>query len=174
MLRTLDNVLPTHQRPLPRPSNPLCSSPKWLNAYNKDYTVPDTFPQTNQIANLAQNKFIAPFDNRVPRGVEIFLQQSGKFRTQSSTVENEQKGSGNLLVPGGECKKRLPNSEAVPVGVASRGMGAAPAFEEVGEKPDIGIKDTGLEILEVVQFDTREACKETVFTQGGGHERNID
>lgn len=67
------------------------------------------------------------------------------------------------MIPGGKCRKRLPNSEAVRVGGASRVVGAA-AFDDVGEKPDVGIKDAEVEVLEVVPVDTREGCKGTAFT----------
>ncbi|KAL8996868.1 MAG: hypothetical protein Q9169_003720 [Polycauliona sp. 2 TL-2023] len=143
------------------PSKPLSSSPKWLNAYEKDSAVPDGYSQNNQIENVAQNTVVASFDRNVPGGVAKVLEESRKIKNQYSTVLSEQNEGGNLLVPGGKCRKRLPNSEAVPVGATSRVKGAR-ALEEMAEKPDVSIKDTELEILDEVPFNTREACKESL------------
>ncbi|KAI4270971.1 MAG: hypothetical protein LQ337_006347 [Flavoplaca oasis] len=146
------------------PLKPLSSSSKWLQAYDKDSAVPDPYAQSNQVENVAQNTVVATFDRNVPGGIEKVMKDSGKIKNQYTTVLNQQKEGGGLLVPGGKCRKRLPNSEAVPVGPSSRVMRARAEVEEMGERPDVSFQDKEVEVLEVVPFDTREACKGTAFT----------
>lgn len=145
------------------PEKPLSSSAKWLNAYRQDSAVPDPYSQTNQVENVAQNTVVASYQKNVPGGFTGLNPNANRIKNQFSTVVAQQKDGGNLLIPGGNCRKRLPNSEAVPVGGTGQAVAAA-STEAIGEKPDVSIKDTTLEILPEVSFDTREACNGTVFT----------
>ncbi|KAL8858946.1 MAG: hypothetical protein Q9178_004625 [Gyalolechia marmorata] len=141
------------------PAKPLSSSDRWRNAYQQDSAVPDPYSQTNQVENVAQNTVVASFHKNVNGGFPGVNPNSRRIVNQYSTVVQQQKEGGDLLIPGGKCRKRLPNNELVPVGGNSRVMG-----EAVQEKPDVSIKDSALEVMAEVSYDTREACNGTVFT----------
>ncbi|KAL8850095.1 MAG: hypothetical protein Q9221_004956 [Calogaya cf. arnoldii] len=125
------------------PANQLPKSPQWLQAYEKDSAVLDRYSKETQAENVAQFTVAASYGNNVLGGLEKMVKGFGKVKNQ----------------------KRLPNSEAVKIGggAKSRVMGARALDEEDEEKPDVGFKDTELEILEVVPIDTRESCKGTKF-----------
>ncbi|KAI4241317.1 MAG: hypothetical protein L6R40_004623 [Gallowayella cf. fulva] len=146
---------------------PLSSSAKWLSGYNQDTHVPDSYAQTNQVENVAQNTVIESYQRNVPGGFCGLNKDCRKIFHQYATVDTEQREAGNLTIPGGKCRKKLPNSEPVAVaGSTSRVMAAdvqAMAALPVVPKPDVGIK-AHLEILQDVPFDTKEACKGTDFT----------
>ncbi|KAL8804871.1 MAG: hypothetical protein Q9200_005647 [Gallowayella weberi] len=141
----------------------LSTSAKWLGAYRQDSAVPDPYSQTNQVENVAQNTVVASFQKNVPGGFSKLNPNANKIKNQYSTVIAEQKAGGDLLIPGGKCRKRLPNSESVPVGGTGQTLAAA-TIESIGDKPDMSIQDTTLEVLPDVPFDTREACNGTAFT----------
>ncbi|KAL8657520.1 MAG: hypothetical protein Q9226_001834 [Calogaya cf. arnoldii] len=166
------NVLPVHIHESAHsldfqkafPETPLSDSPKWLQAYNKDSAVLDNYSKKAQAENVAQFTVAATFGKNVPGGLEKVIKGSEKVKNQYDMLVQQQKEGGDLLVPGGKCRKRLPNSEAVKIGggANSRVMGAR-SLKEEDEKPDVNFKDTELEILEVVPIDTRESCKGTKF-----------
>ena len=146
------------------PLKPLSSSPEWLQAYDKDSAVPDPYAQASQTENVAQNTVVAAFDKLVPGGIKGVMQNSGLIRNQYELILSQQAAGGDLLIPGGRCTKRMPNSQPVWVGMTSRVMRARAEVEKMGKRPDVSIHDPDLEILEVMPSDTREACKGTAFT----------
>ena len=75
------------------------------------------------------------------------------LRHQLSTIGTEQKKEGDLLIQKGLCQKRLANSQVVLKGGHSRNR-----VRQLEEPPDVGLSDS-VDVIEPVDFDTKEACK---------------
>ena len=137
---------------------PLSSSQKWTNAYNQDSAVPDPYSQTNQVENVAQNTVVDTFDRNVPGGFKKIQPQSQKIQHQQGTINGEQKEAGNLLVKGGKCTRRLKISGAVRVGGGGGATSANLASTEKEEVPDAEALPAGVEQIQDVDFNTKDAC----------------
>ncbi|KAI4140971.1 MAG: hypothetical protein L6R39_005570 [Caloplaca ligustica] len=136
----------------------MSNNQNWIDNYNQDPNVPDPYSATNSVEDVAQNTVVAAFNRMVPGGYGSIEPQAGKIFHQYATVDTWQRESGNLLVPGGQCWKRLANSAPVPIpGQASKlRRGVMPK----GKKPDVSLAP-GLEIIEPKEFHTEESCKRT-------------
>ena len=128
-------------------------SDTWLNNYAKDSHVPDFYSQTNQLENLAQNTVVAAYDLNVPGGFSEVQPKWQGLRHQLSTIVTEQKEKGDLLIRAGLCTKRLANSKVVLKKAHSRNK-----VRQLEEPPNVGLSDS-VDIIEPVDFDTKEACK---------------
>lgn len=115
--------------------------------------MPDPYAQTNQVENVAQNTVITTYQRNVPGGFFGINPNANKIFHQYATVDTEQREAGNLLVKGGSCTSRVPNTDPVPInGAASRVAAAA--------KPDVALP-AGLKVMPEIEIDTKESCKET-------------
>lgn len=135
------------------PDKPLSNSTKWLAQYSKDSHVPDSYAQTNQLEDVAQNTVVANYDLNVPGGFRAIEGNWSGISHQFHTIEVEQKKASGLLEPGGVCGKRLENSQTVPVVGSSRVMARG-----LGGPPDSKLSDS-VDVIEPAEFDTREDCK---------------
>lgn len=103
--------------------------------------------------NVAQNTVVASFDRNVPGGFPGKNPQANKIHNQYTTVIDEQREAGKLLIPGGMCTSRLKNSPAVPVG-----NGAEVESTTTAEgAPDVGLP-AGLAVIEEKEFSTNGTC----------------
>ena len=128
-------------------------SDTWLKNYARDSHVPDPYSQVNQWENLAQNTVVATYNLNVPGGFSGAEPNWEGLRHQLSTIGTEQKKEGDLLIQKGLCKKRLANSKAMLKEGHSRNR-----VRQLEEPPDVGLSDR-VDVIEPVDFDTREACK---------------
>ena len=97
--------------------NPLSSSKTWENAYNQDSKVPDPYSRTNFAEDVAQTTIIAAFDLNVPGGLRTFPgdRDWSSIQHQYELLKKEQGEAGNVLIPGGTCTERIPNSQPVQI-----------------------------------------------------------
>lgn len=136
------------------PDNPLSSSLNWLNSYAQDSHVPDSYSQTNQVENVAQNTVVAAYDLNVPEGIQGVEPKWYGLRSQLLTISTEQSVNEGFLLRGGVCNKRLENSKAVMVDGQSRDRTA----RGLAEPPDVRLSDS-VDVIEPVDFDTRGGCR---------------
>lgn len=129
---------------------PLSSSTKWISEYNQDSAVPDPYAQTNQVENVAQNTVVTTYERNVPGGFFGLNPDANRIFHQYATVDTEQREAGNLLVRGGTCTSRLPNSKAVPINGASAAAKAVDA-------PDVALP-AGIATIAEVDFNTNGTC----------------
>ncbi|KAL8852004.1 MAG: hypothetical protein Q9221_003109 [Calogaya cf. arnoldii] len=137
-------------------SEPLSPSQNWLNNYNQDSHVPDSYARASQAENVAQNTVVDTYNVNVPgdfAGVEPEWQ---KIFHQFATVQTVQRNAGNLLVRGGTCTSRLYNSAPVPQGTgAKRWLGRRVAM---GPKPNVAMPK-GLKVIPNKEFSTEGKCQ---------------
>lgn len=137
----------------------LSSSQNWLDNYNQDPNVPDPYSQTNQIEDVAQNTVVAAYNVQVPGGYGSLEPRSYNIFHQYATVQTWQRESGDLLVPNGQCGKRLTNSEPVSSTGSSRSrkreerLSRRAAAAAVSEKPDVSLGE-GIQVIPPREFST--------------------
>lgn len=136
----------------------LSSSQKWWNEYNQDPNVPDPYSATNAAEDVAQNTVISAYDTVVPGTYAGLEPQAWKISHQYTTVDTWQRESGNLLVPGGTCWRRLENSQVVPI--STGGSKLRRGVRARGEKPDTSLGE-GIEVIERKEFHTGDSCSRT-------------
>ncbi|KAL6718583.1 hypothetical protein ACLMJK_004675 [Lecanora helva] len=130
------------------------SNQNWLDNYNKDPNVPDKYAQSNMFEDVAQTSVLAAFDINVPGGYDGIEPKAADVFHQYATIITYQREAGYLLVPGGTCGKRLPNSKPVQVKKSKRGV----RTRDGTIMPDVSLAD-GLEIIEAKEFSTKEHCR---------------
>ena len=136
----------------------LSTSQNWADNYNQDPNVPDGYSQSNTVEDVAQNTVVAAYNVQVPGGYGSIEPNANNIFHQYATVQTWQRESGNLLVPGGTCWRRLENSETVQIDDGSssklrRGVRVATR----GWKPDTNLGE-GIEVIDRVTFHTGESC----------------
>ncbi|KAL8718416.1 MAG: hypothetical protein Q9225_004444 [Loekoesia sp. 1 TL-2023] len=136
----------------------LSNSQNWIDNYNQDPNVPDPYAQSNAVEDVAQNTVIAAYNVQVPGGYGGIEPQANNIFHQYATVQTWQRESGNLLVPGGTCGRRLDNSETVPVD--DGGSKLRRGVRARGEKPDTSLGE-GIEVIERKEFHTGDSCSRT-------------
>lgn len=97
------------------PDHPLSKSKAWLDAFAADSKVPDGYAQSRMIEDVAQSTVVAMYDLVVPGGVGKVQKHANEIWNQYFVIQKEASAAGNLLVPGGTCWRRFPNSPPVPV-----------------------------------------------------------
>lgn len=136
----------------------MSSSQKWINNYEQDTNVPDTYARSNMFEDVAQNSVIAAYNLNVPGGLATLNKNFNSIFHQYATIETAQRHAGNLLVAGGSCGKRLDNSKPVRVDggskLKSRVVGTR---AEVGEMPNVDLAPE-LEVIEPKEFNTQDHC----------------
>ena len=131
------------------------SAQNWIDNFNQDPNVPDTYSQTNMIEDVAQASVIAAFDTNVPGGYGSIEPKAASIFHQYATIDTMQREAGNLLVPGGSCTRRLANSQPVQAGATTR-MSRVMRARDMG-MPDVSLADE-LEIIPAKEFSTKEIC----------------
>ncbi|KAL8730865.1 MAG: hypothetical protein Q9166_003792 [cf. Caloplaca sp. 2 TL-2023] len=120
----------------------LSSSDHYHNEYNQDPNIPDPYSGATFAENVAQATVIAAYNAVVPGGYGTIEPRWGDVHHQYATVQTWQRESGNLLVPGGTCTERLPNSETVPLEKPNKGRLVRGRGEKRrSEKPDTSLGD---------------------------------
>ncbi|KAL9599104.1 MAG: hypothetical protein Q9219_004062 [cf. Caloplaca sp. 3 TL-2023] len=134
----------------------LSTAQNWIDNYNQDPNVPDPYAQSNMIEDVAQNTVIAAYNVQVPGGYGGIEPRANDVFHQYATVQTWQRESGDLLVPGGSCWRRMDNSETVAVdtgaGMLRRGVRVAR-----GVKPDTSLGE-GIQVIPRVKFHTGDIC----------------
>lgn len=92
--------------------SPFSNGQTWLDAYNADSAVTDSYGQTSQQENFAQMTVVALYDKVVPGGVGTIQPNAQAISNQYTTAQNS---LGDVITPGGTCTNRLVNSPAVPI-----------------------------------------------------------
>jgi len=135
----------------------------WRDAYDKDPKVPDDYSQSNSMEDVAQNTVVAAYDLNVPGGFQKVQKNWKAIYNQYSTIKtlaNEAGQAfsepGNILMPGGRCEHRLPNSQPVRTVKPMHPKGAIQA-RGGNQAPDVSLPDHIKEI-EPLALDTGEMC----------------
>ncbi|KAL8998817.1 MAG: hypothetical protein Q9188_006020 [Gyalolechia gomerana] len=136
----------------------LSNNQNWIDNYNQDPNVPDPYAQSNQVENVAQNTVLAAYNVQVPGEYGGIEPRANDVFHQYATVQTWQRESGNLLVPGGTCWRRLENSETVEVD--DGGSKLRRGVRARGQKPDTSLGE-GIQIIERKDFHTGDSCSTT-------------
>lgn len=113
--------------------SPFHSSANWLEAYNEDSAVADSYAASNQAENHSQELVIAMYDKKVDGGIQSVNSGSDQIFNQYKRIQLD---IGNVIDQGRKCGPRLENTEAVQQ-APSRIRSAA--MYTRGEKPDVSI-----------------------------------
>ncbi|KAL8783608.1 MAG: hypothetical protein Q9195_009342 [Heterodermia aff. obscurata] len=144
------------------PDSQLSISEKWLAAVDEDSMVPDAYAATNVFEDVAQNTVIAAYDLNVPGGLESVkgVDWHG-IRRQYELVRKEQAEAvtKNLLVPGGKCVYRVPNSQAVRINTEGEGRRRrrTRGVRLLQGKPNTDLAE-GLKVIVPGKFSTKGMC----------------
>ena len=149
-------------------TNALSSSQAWLDNYAQDPNIPDGYAQSSMLEDVAQSSVVTAFNLNVPGGYGSVETNYEKIFHQYATIQTAQANAGNLLVPGGQCKSRLPNSSPVPQ--QSSSTSRVMKREEMGEKPNVAL-EAGLKVIEGKEFDTSGSCQHTRWLRRDGCQR---
>ncbi|KAF8428524.1 hypothetical protein EV426DRAFT_543398 [Tirmania nivea] len=125
---------------IPATTAPFHDSPPWIEAVNQDSAISDSYAQTNQGENFAQETVIALFDKVVPGGIRSVQPNWRAIFHQYATAQG---WLGDQILPGGTCQKRLANSAPISMGHAT-GHGARLRSRDA---PDVSLSDK----VEVIQ-----------------------
>lgn len=96
---------------------PMSPSQLWLDAFNADSAVTDSYGQSSQGENFAQQTVVALFDTVVPDGISTIQPSWESIQNQFHAIIDN---IGDVINPDGECKERLENSEPVEVSSSAR------------------------------------------------------
>ena len=128
---------------------PLSASDKWRAALDQDSMVPDAYAGTDVREDVAQNTVIATYDLVVPGGLgNVKGVDWHGIQHQYELIKREQAdaNTSNLLVPGGQCVTRLPNSPAVQISGKKRTRRAPRGVNLLKGKPNTDLVE-GLKVL---------------------------
>lgn len=110
------------------------------------------------VEDVAQISVVTTFNLNVPGGYGSVETNYEKILHQYAIIQTAQAQAGNLLVQGGQCTRRLPNSDPVPQQFS--GSSRVMRREQMGEKPNVSL-EAGLKIIEAKKFDTSSLCQHT-------------
>ncbi|KAK5999218.1 Conidiation-specific protein 13 [Cladobotryum mycophilum] len=127
----------------------------WLDNYNADSAISDSYAATNQAENFAQETVIALFDKNVPGGVGTIEPNWKQIFHQYATL---QAYVGNPLIPGGTCDHRWTNPATVCMGSAAPCGQAKTRRSAESNKPDVSI--TGIPTIQA-NYDGKISCNIT-------------
>lgn len=94
----------------PNQGKPFSHGQIWLDAYNADSAVPDSYAQSSQQENFAQQTVCAIYDNVVPGGLGNIQPNFKAIENQYNTIKDQAE---DKIIPGGTCDVRLKNSGPV-------------------------------------------------------------
>ncbi|KAA8649363.1 uncharacterized protein ATNIH1004_005264 [Aspergillus tanneri] len=131
----------------------LSSSQTWIDNYNQDSNVPDNYAQSSQIENVAQNTVVSVFDKIVPGGFGSVQPNWHNIFHQYATLKSK---AGDLILPGGQCDRRLKDSSPIPMDSNANEQGL------LSWKPRTSFVNTYNNIVTNFEpFNTAEHCKES-------------
>ncbi|KAL8777801.1 MAG: hypothetical protein Q9213_007698 [Squamulea squamosa] len=131
---------------------PASASDHWKDELSKDSAVPDDYSKSNLAEDFCQSSVIAAYNAVVPGGFPPIEPRWQEIRHQYETVQTIQREqAGSILVPGGQCRQRLPNSEVVQKPSAKRLLRGR-WFRRASTKPDVSLGE-GIKRIEPIDFD---------------------
>lgn len=113
---------------------PFSNSNIWISNYNLDSAVTDSYAQTSQQENFAQETVVSVYDKVVPGGIGTIQPNWQAIFHQYATLQGY---IGDTIIPGGTCVNRLTDSQPVTMGNSAklrRGLGPKPT---VSLSPDV-------------------------------------
>ncbi|KAL8903918.1 MAG: hypothetical protein Q9171_007233 [Xanthocarpia ochracea] len=149
---------------------PLSASKRWQDEVDKDSAVPDNYAGSSPAECVAQSTVIAAYNAFVPGGYPSIEPRWEEVRHQYETVQTVQReDAGNILIPGGQCRQRLANSETVAVPTGQRLLRGRWAPWRRSEEPDTSLGED-LEVIEPVDFDSG-SCGDDIESRAWGAAR---
>ncbi|KAL8752673.1 MAG: hypothetical protein Q9199_005580 [Rusavskia elegans] len=149
---------------------PLSISDNWKEKTSRDSAVPDNYAGSSPAEDVAQSSVIAAYNIVVPGGFPGIEPRWVEVRNQYETVQTVQREQADsIFKPGGRCRKRLENSETVPVPTGKRLLRGRWAPWRRSEMPDISLAK-GLEVIEASDFDSGK-CGEDIESKAWGPAR---
>lgn len=136
----------------PSLGQPFSNGQVWLDNYNQDSAVPDSYAQSSQQENFAQQTVVALYDKVVPGGIGNIQPNWNAIFHQFATVQGY---LGDKLLPGGTCSGRLTNSEPVAASSSAKirlSMANKPNVEPSGNVTEIKSVPMG-SAIEIHHFD---------------------
>jgi hypothetical protein len=126
---------------------PFSNSKVWIDNYNKDSAVTDSYAQVSQQENFAQETVVSLYDKVVPGGIGTIQPNWQAIFHQYATLQGY---IGDVIIPGGRCTHRLANSEPVLKGNSAK-------FRLAREsKPDVSLSSDVIEIKPIPMGETIE------------------
>lgn len=89
---------------------PFSTSSIWIDNYNLDSAVADSYAQISQQENFAQETVVSLYDKVVPGGIGVIQPNWQAIFHQYATLQGY---IGDVIIPGGRCSSRLANSSPV-------------------------------------------------------------
>lgn len=139
----------------PKYGVPFSNSKTWLDNYNMDTAVCDSYAQSSQQENLAQETVVGLYDKVVPGGVGNIQPNWKAIFHQYATVQGY---LGDILTPGGTCRHRLANSKPVPMGDSAKFR------RDLGPAPDVSLSS---DVIEIESIPMGSSIRITEFDESG-------
>ena len=139
------------------PDGHLPSSANWHYQYEQDLAVPDSYAASDWKENVVQNTVIAAYDLNVPGGFPSIELGWKRIEHQVSTLKKAQKEAGDVLIPGGMCTYRIPNSQ--PVWIGSKTKQGPSRRAALTEMPNVDLAQGLAVIVPQVVVNSKESCK---------------
>lgn len=134
---------------------PFSTSSVWIDNYNLDSAVADSYAQTSQQENFAQETVVSLYDKVVPGGIGTIQPDWQAIFHQYATLQGY---IGDVIIPGGTCYNRLANSPPVP---QTNSIKTSPGLSN---QPDVALSWNVAEIKPVPMSSIFEL---TEFDEGG-------
>ena len=133
---------------------PFSTGKVWVDNYNLDSAVTDSYAQSSQQENFAQETVVSLYDKVVSGGIGTIQPNWQAIFHQYATLQGY---AGDKIIPGGSCTNRLANSEPVTQSDSRRGARGL----NLANKPDVSLSNNVTVIdsipmgstIELMQYD---------------------
>lgn len=134
---------------------PFSNSNVWISNYNQDSAVTDSYAQSSQQENFAQETVVSVYDKNVPGGIGNIQPNWQAIFHQYATLEGY---IGDTIIPGGTCVNRLTDSQPVTM------SNSAKLRRALGPKPTVSLSP---DVKEIKPIPMADSIKMTSFDEHG-------
>lgn len=134
---------------------PFSNGSVWISNYNLDSAVTDSYAQTSQQENFAQEGVVSVYDKVVPGGIGTIQPNWNAIYHQYTTLEGY---IGDTILPGGTCTHRLADSQPVSMG------NSAKFRRSMGPKPTVSLSP---DVQEIKSIPMSDSITMTSFDENG-------
>lgn len=119
---------------------PFSDTAIWRDSYDLDRAVPSDYSRTNFAEDFAESGIVGVYDKVVPGGIKSIEPKWPAIFHQYTTYQGY---LGDNILPGGQCRNRIANSETVPKG------GSDDAAIRMGPKPNVTFTDPNIKVVKI-------------------------
>ncbi|KAL6899960.1 hypothetical protein GGI43DRAFT_405924 [Trichoderma evansii] len=138
---------------------PFSTGNVWVSNYNLDSAVTDSYAQSSQQENFAQETVVSVYDKVVPGGIGTIQPNWQAIFHQYATLEGY---IGDTIIPGGTCVNRLTDSQPVPMGDSAKFR------RTMGPKPTVSLSPDVKEIKAIPMSDSMTMTSFDEFGNANG------